>query len=330
VLTKAPLRPPSIRRRAARVCAVVFTATLAACADGAEPAGPAPPASALRYTDIDAGYFHTCALTVTGSAYCWGGNAFGTLGDGTRTDRSRPTRVIGTPILTTLDAGAGHSCALDAAGAAWCWGQNDEGQLGDGTFTARTAPVAVSGGRAFAAISAGHAHSCGLTAAGEAWCWGDDSRGQLGDGGTVGPGKSAVPVRVAAAGPLSVVVAGYYATCALSSDGAAWCWGMNGDGQVGDDAVEDRATPVAVGRGLPFTSISVGDRFVCAISSGSTWCWGANRAGETGTDMQGALLPRQLATPPASAVFTSAGASTVPETDENNNIGVSFDAQIFN
>jgi alpha-tubulin suppressor-like RCC1 family protein len=90
---------------------------------------------------------------------------------------------------------------------------------------------------------------------------------------------------------------------------------MNGDGQVGDNAVEDRATPVAVGRGLPFTSISVGDRFVCAISSGSTWCWGANRAGETGTDMQGALLPRQLATPPASAVFTSAGASTVPGTE---------------
>jgi alpha-tubulin suppressor-like RCC1 family protein len=120
---------------------------------------------------------------------------------------------------------------------------------------------------------------------------------------------------VAAAGPLSVVLAGYYATCALSSAGAAWCWGMNGDGQVGDNAVEDRATPVAVGRGLPFTSISVGDRFVCAISSGSTWCWGANRAGETGTDMQGALLPRQLTTPPASAVFTSAGASTVPGTE---------------
>src|SRR5690606_36243287 len=105
----------------------------AACSDD-EPAGPTPPPSAIRYSIVDAGYYHTCALTPSGRAHCWGRNSFGTLGDGTTDDRTLPTPVDGGPALVSLDAGAGHNCALTAAGAAWCWGLNDEGQVGDGTF----------------------------------------------------------------------------------------------------------------------------------------------------------------------------------------------------
>src|SRR5690606_34728564 len=176
----------------------------------------APPPSALRYSAISAGYYHTCALTTSGSAYCWGRNDFGTLGDATRTLRLRPTAVAGSHRFDSLDAGAGHNCALTSAGTAWCWGQNDEGQLGDGTFTPRDRPVEVSGGLAFVQISAGHAHSCAITANGDGWCWGDDSRGQLGDG--VGEDtRSNVPVRVRLDDDLSAIYAGYYQPCALTT-----------------------------------------------------------------------------------------------------------------
>ncbi|HSJ08611.1 MAG TPA: hypothetical protein VK928_01830, partial [Longimicrobiales bacterium] len=180
--------------------------------------GPAPPAGAMRFAAITTGYFHTCALTATGTPYCWGANEFGMLGDGTRTNRTAPVAITGVQF-EGIDAGAAHTCGLGSGGGASCWGHNDEGQLGDGTFTTRDRPVAVSGGIVFTAVSAGHAHSCGLTADGSAYCWGDDSRGQLGDGAG-GATRSTRPVRVLGERAFTRVVAGYYASCALGTDGA--------------------------------------------------------------------------------------------------------------
>lgn len=288
----------------------------AACSDD-EPAGPTPPPSAIRYSIVDAGYYHTCALTPSGRAHCWGRNSFGTLGDGTTDDRTLPTPVDGGPALVSLDAGAGHNCALTAAGAAWCWGLNDEGQVGDGTFAFRTRPVPVAGGHTFTAVSAGHAHSCGLTSGGAAWCWGDDSHGQLGDGAS-DSGKSPEPVRVQSSEPLASIHAGYYQTCGLTTTGTAYCWGQNVAGQNGDGSRTERHSPVAVSGGLAFTSIAPGDRFVCGVSSGATWCWGINPHDQLGAQAPDtSLVPLRLddlRSGPA-AVFTSSGASTIPGTE---------------
>lgn len=42
-------------------------------------------------------YGFACALTIDKSVYCWGHNDHGQLGDGTKTDRPFPTRVLGLP-----------------------------------------------------------------------------------------------------------------------------------------------------------------------------------------------------------------------------------------
>jgi alpha-tubulin suppressor-like RCC1 family protein len=283
-----------------RLC-IMLACAAAACADGSGPSEPVVP-GALRFSDISAGYYHSCGLATSGRVYCWGNNGFGTLGDGTRTSRTKPTRIFGTASYTAVDAGAGHNCALSVDGVAECWGQNDEGQVGDGTFTARDRPVAVSGGRTFTQISAGHAHSCGLLANGAAYCWGDNSRGQLG-GGLEALSKSSVPVRVQTTVVFAKVIAGYYQSCGLTASGEAYCWGLNSAGQNGDGTTLDSAVPVRARSGMTFTALAPGDRFVCGVSGGVSQCWGENKHDEV---RNGEAL---------ASVFAAAGESTVPGTD---------------
>lgn len=298
-------------RRLAPIGSVLLAFVTASCGD--DPTGTPPPPGALQFSTLSAGYFQTCGLATDGRAWCWGMNDFGTLGDGTRLTHTRPAAVASTRQFTMLDSGAGHTCALTAQGEAFCWGRNDEGQAGDGTFQDRLIPVPVATAVRFQSISAGHAHTCALSVGGDAYCWGDDIRGQLGDGPTVGTTKSALPVLVHAPAPFKSIMAGYYQSCALTSNGQAYCWGANDQGQNGDGTTTSRDEPALVQGNHTFSAIAPGDRFVCGISAGGVWCWGANRHGELGSaTLASSAAPLLIAgTSDAAVAFTANGASTV-------------------
>jgi len=126
----------------------------------------------VRFTAVSVGRHHTCGLTPAGSAYCWGDNSRGQLGDETTTARSSPVLVVGRVSYAAVSAGNSHTCGITAAGTAYCWGLNVQGQLGDGTTESRRRPVPVAGDIRYVAVDAGGSgqalgfHSCGLTAAG--------------------------------------------------------------------------------------------------------------------------------------------------------------------
>jgi alpha-tubulin suppressor-like RCC1 family protein len=48
------------------------------------------------------------------------------------------------------------------------------------------------------------------------------------------------------------VTTGLAYTCGLAIDGAAWCWGSNGSGQLGTGTLTQSLVPVAVSGGLTF------------------------------------------------------------------------------
>jgi len=234
----------------------------------------------LTFAAVSAGDYHTCGVTTAGTAYCWGDNTHGELGDGTGTDRTSPVAVEGGLTFASVSAGLAHTCGVTTGGAAYCWGYNADGQLGDGTGTDRTSPVAVLGGLTFAAVSAGGYHTCGVTTAGTAYCWGS---GLLGDGTIRITNGQTSPVAVLGGLTFASVNAGRDHTCGVRTAGMAFCWGQNLDAELGDGTTTSRTSPVAVLGGLSFARVSAGVAHTCGVTTGgAAYCWGYNAAGELG------------------------------------------------
>ena len=247
--------------------------------DGTTTARPDPtPVSGLSsgVAAIAAGMYHTCALTTGGGALCWGRNGFGQLGDGTTTQRSAPTEVLGLWTgVTGIAAGGGHTCAVMADGSAKCWGDNNSGQIGDGTTQKRLVTTDVRGmPDAAAGIAAGGNHTCAWTTGGAALCWGDNGLGQVGDGTTT---KRYLPTPVSGmAGGVAAVAAGFVHTCALTAAGGVACWGDNSVGQLGDGITTRRLTPTTVPGVLAGTAaVAAGGMHTCVLTAGGgVACWG--------------------------------------------------------
>lgn len=238
-----------------------------------------------------------CGLTTDNRAYCWGGNSMGQLGNGTRTDQevSEPTPVAGGLRFAAVAAGGRHTCAVTAEGAAYCWGNNGSGQLGNGTQLSSTVPIAVSGGIKFKEVLASNASSCGRTAAGDIYCWGG-SPDILGNGGPLR--VFTTPVQSAQGQPWTALAvnasSGAQATCAVSAQAAAYCWGFNQSGKLGNGRIIQcyggsppcELTPVLVGGGHTWSSVEPGGSHSCGLTTaGDAYCWGLANHGQLGTEV---------------------------------------------
>lgn len=258
---------------------------------------------------VTAGDRHSCAIRGDGTAWCWGRNRSGELGDGTTEDHTAPVQVTGSTRFAAIAAGIDHTCALAPDGTAWCWGSNASGQRG-GTADGG-GPAQVAGLGRVIAIAAGSAHSCALLDDHTMWCWGANGVGQLGTGNML---PSRAPVAVAVGGaPVrdvqEIAVRGD-TTCFIGPEGALSCWGDNSSGQLGDGTTQSRSMPVPVllheptGNVAPVAHVALGDKSVCALTTrGAVYCLGApyaNRNGPPGT-------PLLVDVPVAAAAITSGG-----------------------
>jgi alpha-tubulin suppressor-like RCC1 family protein len=144
---------------------------------------PVAVAGTLQFRQVSAGGSHTCAVTTSNKAYCWGYGRYGQIGDGKTYLRFTPRAVVGGLSFGRISAGGSHTCGETTSDKAYCWGYNGVGQLGDGTLTTpRLTPTAVQGGLLFKQVAAGGSHTCGVDSGSRAWCWGGNGAGQLGNG----------------------------------------------------------------------------------------------------------------------------------------------------
>lgn len=118
---------------------------------------------------------------------------------------------------------------------------------------------------------------------------------------TLGPvaGVNEVSVTIAGVPPVTVsatavgfalrdVIAGGKHSCALNAEGAAYCWGANDAGQLGDGTNTPHTRPVAVTGANEFIALAAGDRHTCGLRlDHSMVCWGANESGQLGDGSTG-------------------------------------------
>lgn len=254
---------------------------------------PVSVAGTIVFTAVTLGGRHTCGLDADGLAYCWGHNRFGQLGNGSTISVAEPVPVVGGLIFSSLDAGAVHTCGLTASGTAYCWGYNRWGQLGEqapdeecGVSPCASVPVRIAAASPLVSLAAGGLQNCGLTKEGIAYCWGANLAQELGNAEVSGS-RSAAPVEVRARASFTSVTVGEHGSCALTSGGAAYCWGSNSHGQLGNGtsvAGVASSLPVRVLGELRFAQVSSGMFHTCGTTlRRAIYCWGANRSGQLGT-----------------------------------------------
>ena len=242
-----------------------------------------------NWKQVSSGSVFVGAIKTDGTLWMWGYNARGQLGDSTIADRSSPVQTIaGGTSWKQVSCGARHSAAIKTDGTLWTWGDNGAGQLGDNTITNRSSPVqTIAAGTNWKQVSCGGYHTVAIKTDGTLWLWGDNSNGQLGDS-TIADRSS--PVQTIAGGTSwkqvdcsGSIISGNN-TAAIKTDGTLWTWGDNGAGQLGDNTITNRSSPVqTIAAGTNWKQVSCSYSNMAAIKTdGTLWTWGNNGGGQLG------------------------------------------------
>lgn len=238
--------------------------------------------------DISSGAAHTCALTRSSGAYCWGSNFSGELGAGWRNAvMSGPVKAAGIDDAKVVSSGIEHSCAVHSSGKVSCWGSNWRGARGEAeamTQASPAAPVEISGISGAVDVVATLGMSCALMtdADDSVLCWGSylDNDFELTEDGSVSP----LPISIGHEVDVAKFGGGTGHVCFLHVDGEVSCAGSNYEGALGEGAPPFSATRVVVDGISGAVDVAAGISHTCAlIEGGEVFCWGKNLFGQLGS-----------------------------------------------
>lgn len=239
---------------------------------------------------LSVGNLFVCAINDDGTAWCWGNDTYGQLGNGATTgDKDTPSRVSDTGPWMQIGSGTSHSCGIKTDGSLWCWGRDNNGQLGNGAVSAdQPSPVAVTSTLPWSKISVRGNISCGIKVDGSAWCWGIGSGGAIGNGG----GSDVnVPTQVSGGYVWTDIATEDSHTFGIQKDGSLWFWGAAAAGLLhGDLYPGGTNVPIKALDPGPWTRVfRKGQDVGCALKAdGSLWCWGQQQFGTVGNGVSSA------------------------------------------
>ena len=235
------------------------------------------------FCKISSKYYHTMAIDLRGKAWGWGNNTNGELGDNTRVSKLIPVAVYGTHTFCEINVGYGHSIGIDNNGKMWAWGLNTSGQLGLDSYS--LTPILITSILSPSDIFTGNysTHSMLIKPNGQIWAWGNNPNGQLGDNTIVSRGNPVFTIG-GTTKTFCQISGGRNYSSGIDNYGKVWGWGLNDMGQLGDNTIVSKITPIAIlGTNKTFCQISTGNLNSHGIDlRGKAWSWGYNSVGQLG------------------------------------------------
>ena len=257
--------------------------------------------------DMAAGTNHTCVLRVDGSVLCWGANDTGQID---AMDPSvalpgpqlvAPTLLGGDGLAATELAASTHTCALREDGNAVCWGENATGASVPGLPSVTPAvPTEITLATNWVQPAVGIGFTCiARSSDALATCFGSNDRGQL--TGADAPG----PVDVPSVFSFAEIDAGIGHVCGRAATGEMYCWGENGQGQLGiNPATVPFSTTVRELSLPPVGDVATGSNHTCARVGDAVQCFGDNAFGQLGDGTTTDSIVSVIPTLPPSPIAT--------------------------
>ena len=261
----------------------------------------------------------TAGILSTGALFTWG---FGYLGDGTNIGKSSPVQIGSSSWLAVSSNGTDFFAIRSSDRTLWGWGDNLNGYVGNLNGLVAVSSVTSISTLSWTKIAAGPLHTAAIKSDGSMWTWGDNSTGQLGDGTVI---SRSSPVQIGTSSWIAVsttgsipVTTGYF-TLGILSTGALYAWGFNVNGNLGDNTIVNKSSPVHIGASS-WSAIATGAFHSLGITTtGALFTWGYNFYGQLGDatavgGIGGRSSPVQIGTSSwsvvSAAIYMSAGILT--------------------
>jgi len=227
------------------------------------------------------------ASKTDGTLWVLGRGATGELAQNNRTWQSSPVQVSGTTWGTTYDTmsmGYQNVMNIRTDGTLWAWGSNTYGQcLQNNVTPGYSSPVQVPGTWSMARWTIGAGY--GIRTDGTLWSWGYNAAGALGlnQASAFPATKYSSPVQIPGTTWTTKLSTGERNVWAIKTDGTLWCWGNNGDGQLGLNNKTQYSSPVQMSASTDWSSVHPTLQGGFALKTdGTLWAWGNNTTGTCG------------------------------------------------
>lgn len=239
------------------------------------------------YSTISAGADHTCAIDLTGQAWCWGDNSNGQLGNPSAAEtENTPVPVLQNVSGNFIDIKAGNAftCALSENFRVWCWGKEDFIGI-NATADAFEPQQVVLPVNDVELFTCGDNHCC-ITEINFTHCWGHNMNYEAGTGSST-PDVYLLPVQSFLNDGFKAFDGGAGRTCMISADDEVKCWGQNLFYSAGVSTPEYLTAPTVIVPPDPASQaavkVSSGYYHGCYIDANSqAYCFGVNDYGQLG------------------------------------------------
>ena len=256
----------------------------------------------IKMMTVSCGAFHTCAISLEGEMYVFGGGLYGKLGIESDKNCILPVKVSGNDQVsgssfTQVACGTFHTVAVNEQGMCLSWGFGGHGRLGNGSSEQVNKPSPVQGGflKSLVTGSSSRRFASSILQRGDAMA---ESKRQSG-GTDVGAGGAAKaddaffedesPTKIIG------IAAGANHSMYMTLEGHVYSWGGDEDGQCGQERSDaigphiPEQVQAHIG-GLRVIGIACGARHsMCVTARGDVYTWGLGSSGQLGHGSQDSL-----------------------------------------